>query len=73
MKVLVQCPNGHRFRCDEAHLGRSVRCPHEGCGVKFRLRALDEPTAADEHAPEGAAGTRIGHEAAIPAPDNVYA
>lgn len=37
MRVFVQCPKGHRFACEDRHLGKRVLCAHNGCGEKFRL------------------------------------
>jgi hypothetical protein len=41
MKIAVACPNGHRFRADEAHLGKTARCPRPNCGLNFLLLDLD--------------------------------
>ncbi len=48
MKAKVTCPNGHRFHVDASHLGKTTRCPQEGCGIEFVLEAdPDSPVAED--------------------------
>ncbi len=64
MKVLVGCPNGHRFKCDEAHLGKSAKCPHPGCGRQFVLRRLDQQQQqrrANSHADDSPASPASSH------------
>ena len=43
MKIIVACPNGHRFRVDDVHRGKTVRCPHQACGVEFMIEAMGGP------------------------------
>ncbi len=59
-RVEVVCPAGHRYRVLSRHLGKSVRCTHDGCRERFTLRpavAALAPTAPTPTtaAPSGAA------------------
>ncbi len=69
MKIIVACPNGHRFRVDDVHRGKTVQCPHQGCGVEFVIEAVGEqpqsiPPSAKEPSPADGEGT----EASTPVP-----
>jgi len=51
-KVVVECSNGHRFRCEAEHLGRRVKCPRPGCEQRFVLQSIEQPppqTPIDAH------------------------
>ncbi len=43
----VTCPNGHRIRVSDRHIGRSIKCPN--CQSSFVAAADDQVLESDEH------------------------